>query len=476
MHDDRPESSAMMPSLQPGAILGRYQLLCVVAQGGMGAVWAARLRADHGFERNVAVKTILPQHAQDQRFRQMFLDEARLASRIIHANVVQVLDLAEQDGVLFLAMEWVEGDSLRALAGLIDEQHASIAWPIAVRIVLEVAKGLHAAHELRDDQGAPLQVVHRDVSPQNIMVALDGSVHISDFGIAKARDRLSPETAEGHVKGKLRYMAPEQAMGKPVDRRADIWSLGAILYELLSGRPVHDAPNDAALLYAVVSTPPTLLFEQPIHPRLLALLRRALSRSPEGRHPSTEAFANELRRASKEAGLEATTEDLAKCFQQHLGKRCEARRKIIEQAAASASALAPLAAEGVEYDARQASDEAEPASGELGTLSRFSRSARLRRRRPLIAGAVVLGGIALAIGWTLFAPHETLTANRSPSFRRASFPARPTAVASSAPSASAPVAPTTLPTSGHSPSPSQPTKHAPPPSSRPPFEDIDDGF
>ena len=450
----------------------------------MGSVWAARLLADHGFERDVAIKTILPQHAEEKRFRQMFLDEARLASRIIHPNVVQVLDLAEQDGVLFQAMEWVEGDSLRALVNQVEEKGEPMPAPLAVRIVLEVAKGLHAAHELTDERGSALLVVHRDVSPHNIMVGLDGSVRISDFGIAKARDRLSPETSQGHIKGKLRYMAPEQALGKPVDRRADIWSLAAILYELLSARPLFDAPNEAALLYEVVTTPPTLLFEQPVHPRLIGLMRLAFSRSPEGRHPTAEAFATELRRAAKQAGPEATTEDLAVFFQAHLGPRCESRRKKIEQSVTSS-----IPSSGVEVVRRRReqpsfhypSDEALPSDSpaDVGTLSSFARSVESRRLRSVVAGTLLLSTVALAVGWFALVPHERLTAQRFLSLRPAPLLVPPPTVSSAPPSAPpsdsavevpAPPASVSATRTAH------PTKHPPPTPPRPTFEDIDDGF
>jgi serine/threonine-protein kinase len=469
MFPDRPGSFAAMPSLQPGTLLGRYQLLCVVAQGGMGAVWAARLRADHGFERKVAIKTILPQHAQDRRFREMFLDEARLASRIIHGNVVQVLDLAEQDGVVFQAMEWVEGDSLRVLASLIEDQDESVPWPIALRIVLEVAKGLHAAHELRDDQGQLLHVVHRDVSPQNILVGLDGSVRISDFGIAKARDRLTPETSQGHIKGKLRYMAPEQALGKELDRRADIWSLGAVLHELLTGRPLFDAPNEAALLYEVVSSPPTLLFEEPIHPRLLALLRRAVSRSPEGRQPTAQAFAEDLRRAARDAQLEASREDLAKFFQQHLAGRCDARRGVIDKTVKTSITLASSEIDVVAKDDVAIDQELPDFSDGFGR--------RLRRWRAWIGGAVVLGTLALGIGWFLLGPRERLTADRFVSIQPMSVPVLPTAAPSSAFSEPAVVSPVQSASSARAPSTTRPPRKRPPPSgTRPPFDEIDDGF
>ncbi len=463
---DSPGAFSAMPSLQPGTLLGRYQLLCAVAQGGMGAVWAARLRGEHGFERQVAIKTILPQYAQERRFREMFLDEARLASRITHPNVVQVLDLAEQEGVVYQVMEWVEGDSLRVLSSLLEEQGESFPWPMALRIVLEVARGLQAAHELHDHRGQPLHVVHRDVSPQNILLGLDGSVRITDFGIAKARDRLTPETCQGHIKGKLRYMAPEQALGKELDRRADIWSLGAILHELLTGSPLFDAPNEAALLYEVVSSPPTLLFEEPIHPRLLALLRRAVSRSPEGRQPTAEAFADELRRAVRQAQLEVTGEQLAQFFQQHLARRCGARREVIHNTVKTSITLASSEIDVVSKD-NAAIDEELPDFSEG-----FGRP--YRRWRSWI-GAVLLGAIALA-GWFFLAPRERPKAHRFVLIQPVAIPVQPAVAASTASSA---VVVSLVPSASSAPSPSRTRPPRTPPRSsgtRTPFHEIDDGF
>lgn len=488
MLDGRLGSSDRTPSLRPGAALGRYQLLCVVAHGGMGSVWAARLRAEHGFERKVAIKTILPQHAAESRFRNMFLDEARLASRIIHANVVQVLDLAEQDGVLFQAMEWVEGDSLRSLATIFEENGETLPWPIAIRIVLDVAKGLHAAHELRDEQGTQMHVVHRDVSPQNIMLGLDGSVRISDFGIAKARDRLSPETSKGHIKGKLRYMAPEQALGKPIDRRADIWSLAAILYELMTNRPLFDAPNEAALLYDVVSTPPTLLFEQPVHPRLLALLRRAVSRSPDGRHATAEEFSLELRRAAKEAGLEATTEDLAKLFQARLGRRCDERRKRIELSTSRSITLPSAQMEGIQRSdpnaqgslADRGESDRPDSVHHPGTLS-LVHSVRASRRTSWIVGSLLLLAVGVAAAWLLVTPAERLTAQRFVFVPTVALPV-PEPTASPAASSPEPLPekpeekPENPPAAATATRASWPKRPPPPRKDRPPFDEIDDGF
>jgi serine/threonine-protein kinase len=222
-------------TLEPGAVLDRYEIVRRVATGGMGSVWLARLRGKHGFEKLVAIKTILPQYAKDEHFRRMFLDEARLSSRLEHANVAQILDLGEHDGALYIAFEWVEGRSLEQLC----QQHESGRLPIeaALRVVADVCAGLHAAHELTDEQGNALNVVHRDMTPNNVLVSPRGFAKIIDFGVAKARGRLAGETRSGIVKGTPQYMAPEQLRADPIDRRADVWAAGAVLYRVVSGKP-----------------------------------------------------------------------------------------------------------------------------------------------------------------------------------------------------------------------------------------------
>jgi len=210
----------------PGYRLDRYELLAPVAEGGMGEVWLARQKGKHGFEKLVAIKTLLRKLASDDHFRQMFLDESRIASRIEHENVAKILDLGEESDVLYLVMEWVDGDALSRIERIVTKKEETLPVAICAKLIADICGGLHVAHELRGPDGVELGVVHRDVSPQNILVTTGGVAKLIDFGIAKARDRASGDTSEGLLKGKIEYMAPEQALGQRVDRRADVWGAG----------------------------------------------------------------------------------------------------------------------------------------------------------------------------------------------------------------------------------------------------------
>src|SRR5580693_6477061 len=188
----------------------------------MATVWLARVQGKHGFEKLVAVKTILPHLASDPGFRTMFLDEASIASRIRHPNVADILDLGEESNTIYMVLEWINGDSWSKLWGAVQSAHLPFPTHLLLRIAADACAGLHAAHELGDENGALLNVVHRDVSPQNVLITIGGVTKVIDFGIAKAMDRTAEATQTGMLKGKAQYTAPEQVRGKSVDRRADI--------------------------------------------------------------------------------------------------------------------------------------------------------------------------------------------------------------------------------------------------------------
>ncbi|HEY8073374.1 MAG TPA: serine/threonine-protein kinase, partial [Labilithrix sp.] len=324
--------------LQPGYRLDRYELLCPLAYGGMAAVWLARFGGRLGFERLVVVKMILPQYSQDPHFQQMFLDEARIASKIEHANVARILDVGENDGGHFIVMEWVDGDSLSKVMRAADQRQQRVPIGVALRVIADAATGLHAAHALVDRDGTPLHVVHRDVSPQNILIANSGATVLIDFGVAKARDRVSAETSAGQLKGKIRYMAPEQAVGASIDHRADIWALGAILYEVFAGGPPYDGPNEVATLHKLTSGQPAAPLPADVPAEVQAICDRCLAHDPNDRYGSALELSLALEAALSETGEMASVAVVAAYTGQLLVERKAARKKAVDAALSGARA------------------------------------------------------------------------------------------------------------------------------------------
>jgi eukaryotic-like serine/threonine-protein kinase len=220
--------------LGPGTVLGRYELLAPVAKGGMAQVWMARLHGSRGFHKLVAVKTILTKGSHELRSEAMLLEEARLAALIHHPNIVTTLDLGEEHGVLYLVMEWIHGETLR------DVFHKSlttggIPLSLSVNVIAQACKGLHAAHEATSQSGLPLHLVHRDISPQNVLLSYSGVVKVADFGIAKAKVTTAELTQPGELKGKVAFMSPEQLACQQLDRRSDVFAMGTLLYTMTTG-------------------------------------------------------------------------------------------------------------------------------------------------------------------------------------------------------------------------------------------------
>jgi len=324
-------------NLIAGYWLDRYELLCPIATGGMAEAWVARLQGKFGFEKLVAIKTILPKFAADPCFQRMFLDEARIASRIEHTNVAQTLDLGDEGGLLYLVMEWVDGDGLNKLHSVVEKKGASLPRGILLRIVADVCGGLHAAHELRGSDGSLLHVVHRDVSPQNILISTRGEAKLIDFGVAKARDRMAGDTNAGVLKGKVRYMAPEQALGREVDRRADLWGVGALLYHLLAGRPPFEGANPLATLHLLASGNPPPPLPADIPDPIARVVRHALAHSRDARPATAAEMQAAIERAMVEADVSTTIAEVAQFVALHLADRAAQRKQAIELALRAAS-------------------------------------------------------------------------------------------------------------------------------------------
>jgi len=276
-------------------ILGRYALYDPIASGGMATVHFGRLLGPVGFARTVAIKRLHPQFAVDPEFVSMFLDEARLAARIRHPNVVPTLDVVAMEGELFLVMEYVQGESLGALLKVSQRRQQRVPVRYAVAIMAGALRGLHAAHEATDERGSPLGIVHRDVSPQNILVGIDGTPRVLDFGVAKAAGRLQM-TRDGQLKGKIAFMPPEQIRGTGADRRTDVYAAGAVLWEALTGVRLFSGDNDVAVFAKVLEgqvAPPSSVAPG-IPSALDAIVLQSLAMSPDARFPTARDMAKAL--------------------------------------------------------------------------------------------------------------------------------------------------------------------------------------
>lgn len=331
-------------SLGPGARLGRYELLIPIAYGGMARVWAARLHGQRGFSKTVAIKTILPHLAHNPEFERMFLDEAKIAAGVHHPNVCEIYELGEEGHVLYLVMEWVNGDSLlHVLRGVTGKTPMPIDPRLSARIVADACGGLHAAHEITDDDGRLLNVVHRDVSPHNILVSLEGTVKVTDFGVAKALGQSHQATMAGQVKGKVAYMAPEQIGGNNFDRRADVFGMGVVLYEAVTGQQPFRGGNDPQVMQAVLrgtyEHPSTLVKGFPAE--LAAIIDRALAPEPRMRFATAERMRVALEEWLAKSGAVVTSTQVGSLVRQRLGAALDRRREHVKAAMASLQPDAP---------------------------------------------------------------------------------------------------------------------------------------
>jgi serine/threonine protein kinase len=272
--------------------LGRYHVDHLLARGGMGEVYMARIVGAHGFVRPIVIKVIRTELITDERVALMFVDEARIAAGLHHRNIVQIIDFDLFDGGAFIACEHVDGCDLRDLLGHL---RAPPRYDIGVAIIAELGTGLDAAHEQTDDSGAPLHLVHRDVSPSNVLLGVHGEVKIADFGVAKARSR-SYHTVSSSIKGKAPYMAPEQILGEPLDRRADVFSLGVLLFEVTTRTRLYSAYSNAIAMKQILdgelADPAERRPGYP--PELAAIVRRACARDPANRYASARELVAEL--------------------------------------------------------------------------------------------------------------------------------------------------------------------------------------
>jgi serine/threonine-protein kinase len=315
--------------------IGRYRLCFELASGGMASVYLARTEGSPGFQKLVALKRIHPHLTAEKGYVDMFLDEARIASSITHPNVCSVFDFGEADGEYFIAMEYLNGEPLsrvrRRVMVNLDQRTAPELGARMAAIIAQACEGLHAAHELEDARGDSLNVVHRDVSAENLFVTYDGTVQVVDFGIAHARRRLH-HTEAGQVKGTFPYMAPEQMTAAAVDRRVDVWALGVVLWELLTLRSLFLRDSDVNTMYAVLSSEirPPSAFRPEIPAELDEIVLKALRRNPEERWESAREMGRALRRMLAKQDAPIGPAELAEWLAELFPEGESRKRKLIE--------------------------------------------------------------------------------------------------------------------------------------------------
>lgn len=305
----------------------RYSIIEKIDAGGMAEVFKGKAASLRGFEKLVAIKRVLPSLSKNTKFIGMFLDEARLSLHLNHANVVQTFDIGMTDNAYFIVMEWIDGSNLKGILETVVERQMRLAREQAVYIAIEICKGLSHAHNRKDPDGRPLNIVHRDVSPPNVLLSREGEVKLVDFGLAKAASQVAV-TDPGVVKGKFGYLCPEAAYGKTVDVRADVFATGIVLWEMLAGRRLFEGATDLQTVEQVrAARVPSLVNEVPdLEPRLDAIIQKALARDPRERYQSTEALGHDLARYLFENKLLVTSYDIAMLVKRVLALRDEKRR------------------------------------------------------------------------------------------------------------------------------------------------------
>lgn len=375
-------------------MLGRYAVAGPLASGGMAEILLAQLRGPGGFERPVVIKRMHPHLAKDPAFIQLFLDEARLAARIRHPNVVQVQELGHEAGELFLVMEYLEGQTVVALMKRLSEEGRLLPLSLAAYIVAQACAGLGAAHELSDASGQPLHLVHRDVAPDNIFLTFEGQVKLLDFGIAKARDRLA-HTRTGHVRGKAPYMSPEQILGEVIDHRSDLYSLGVVLHEISTGQRLFKGQNELALAKAICEAPVPLPSSrrEDYPPALEQVVMRALARQREDRFGSAREMEAAL--GSGAGGAAELAALMRELFSERVGQ------------SASSGGPAPIADPDASLLAGLA-EGAEPGSATRPLIPAVEPPPERPRTRPL--RWVLAAALTLALG----AAATRLSSSRAP--------------------------------------------------------------
>ncbi|MBL4686258.1 MAG: protein kinase [Nannocystaceae bacterium] len=420
-HESKATKNAPAPAIHAAAgprVVDRYELVHRLGHGGMATVHLGRATGRAGFEKLVAVKVIHPHLANEPEFVDMFLDEARIAARLHHPHVVQILDVGEDNGVYFMVMEYVEGDTLAALIRQLRKKGERLPLSAILQIATDAAEGLAAAHELSDRDGQPYRLVHRDVSPHNLLVGMDGNVKVVDFGIMKAAGKRS-NTLTGQLRGKLSYMSPEQARGKAIDHRTDLFALGAVLWELCTNKRLFDGETDSETLDLVTKCRvPALAEERADLPDGVAeIFRRSLAPDADDRYESAQQMLRDLRAVRRDLSADVDPRaDLADVMAQFFSARIEYVRAAVRNLEDSGVRAAPSSSAALMMNELAANGDAtsilSPPHGTPATATMTSSLAQASARHwslwlilPLVGAAIgtaVVGrndtdnGVALA--------------------------------------------------------------------------------
>lgn len=378
--------------------IGRYRLIKRIATGGMAEIHLAKLLGEAGFEKEIVIKRILPQWTADDEFIRMLIDEAKIAVQLSHPNIVGVYELARDGEIYYIAMEYLHGVDLRRL--MQKAAGKGIPWEVALTVIADVLEGLAYAHTKRDTSGRHLKIVHRDISPQNILVSFDGSVKIADFGIAKAASR-SHETIAGVLKGKFAYMSPEQANHEPLDGRSDLFSTAVVLYELLTGNRLFYRSSDQETLHQVRQC--RVLFEEKaqkkIPPRLQEIVLKGLAKDPADRYPDASLFRDDLlkfaRRSRKAFKRETLVSFLEKLFREEISRPTP--EEIVESQPTSPLVEETRTAADQEVFASTKILTEKPTQRAIGNLSRPLATTSRALQVALVFGFAVMATILLVL-------------------------------------------------------------------------------
>ena len=350
----------------PVETFGRYELLRKLATGGMGQVFLARQKGPVGFQKLLVVKRLLPHLSEDQEFIQMFLDEARIAGLLNHPNIAQIYELGDADGVLYIAMEYVQGEAISQVNARANLRKGGLPLVLKCRIIADAAAGLDHAHQARSPSGRKLGLIHRDVSPQNVLVGFNGNVKLIDFGVAKVSGKLS-QTVVGTIKGKHAYMSPEQARGEELDARSDVYGLGIVFYELLTNQRLFKRDSDMATLKAVVGArvPPPSEVVPGIPKSLDAVVMKALARKRDERFQSASELQLALEDFLLAERLPGTQAHLTAFMKDLYSSELEEERFASEPTV-------------IQYDPRLAREPSSPSSTKVGAMQGQPKPAQAR--------------------------------------------------------------------------------------------------